>query len=41
MLSIAEWGGMFRVRNEIEDIQIEVGEGIEKCRRELRSADGD
>jgi len=39
MLSIAEWGGMFRVRNEIQALQIEVGEGIEECRQGLRSAD--
>jgi len=30
MLSIAEWGGMLRVRDQIEALQIEVGEGIEK-----------
>ena len=30
MLSIAEWGGKFRVRNEIQALQIEVGEGIEE-----------
>jgi len=32
MLSILQWGGMFRVWNGIEVLQIEVGEGIEECR---------
>jgi len=30
MLSIAEWGGKFSVRNEIQALQIKVGEGIEE-----------
>jgi len=38
MLSIAEWGGKFRVRNEIQALQIEVREGIEERRQGLRSA---
>jgi hypothetical protein len=38
MLSIAEWGGMLRVRNEIQALQIEIGEGIKERRRGLRSA---
>ena len=37
MLSIAECGRIFRVWNEIEVLQIEVGEGIEQCQREWRS----
>jgi len=38
MLSIPEWGGAFRVWNEIEALRIEVGEGIEQLRRGSRSS---
>jgi len=38
MLSIAKWGGMFRVWNEVEALQIEVGEGIEERSLGLRCA---
>jgi len=38
MLSIAKWGGMIGVWNEIEEFQIDVGEGIEEHRQGLRSA---
>ena len=38
MLSIAGWGGMFRVRNKIQALQIEVREGIEERQRGLRSS---
>jgi hypothetical protein len=36
-LSIAEWGEMFTVWNDIEALQIEVRDGIVERRRDLRS----
>jgi len=41
MLSITKWGGIFRVWNIIEMLQIEVGEGNEESRMKYCSANPD
>jgi hypothetical protein len=37
-MSIAAWGGMFRVWNKIVTLQMDVREGIEEHQRGLRTA---
>jgi hypothetical protein len=41
MLSIAEWGGMLRVWNEIEALKIEVREGMHEQRMQYRFINAD